>query len=153
MAVATVTRVWGSAPRPLGSRMVISSGGEVTGSVSGGCVEAAVVVEAREILEGGAPRLCRFGVSREQAWSIGLPCGGEIEVLLTPWHENLDLLCEARQRGERVVLVTMVSRDHLGRSMLLWPDGRKAGDLGSEVLSKALSGRLAELLEQGQSTL
>ena len=152
VAVATVTRVWGSAPRPLGSRMVISSRGEVTGSVSGGCVEAAVVDEVTAILEGGAPHLCSFGVTQEQAWSIGLPCGGEIEVLLTPWHPNLDLLCEARQRGDKVVLATLLSSDHLGQSMLLWPDGRKAGDLGSESLSTALSSRLPELLVQGQST-
>ena len=82
VAIATVVSVWGSAPRPRGSKMAISSGGEMVGSVSGGCVEGAVFDEAREVLETGEPKLLSFGVSDETAWSVGLSCGGKIEVFV-----------------------------------------------------------------------
>lgn len=84
VALATVVKVWGSAPRPLGSKMVISSAGEMAGSVSGGCVEGAVVEEARSVLASGEPKLVHFGVSNDSAWAVGLSCGGEIEVYIEP---------------------------------------------------------------------
>ena len=82
VAVATVVKVWGSAPRPLGSKMVISSEGEMSGSVSGGCVEGAVAEEARTVLASGEPKLVHVGVSDDRAWSVGLSCGGQIEVFI-----------------------------------------------------------------------
>ena len=82
VATATVVKVWGSAPRPLGAKMVVSSDGEMSGSVSGGCVEGAVVEETRSVLESGEPKLVHFGVSDDRAWSVGLSCGGEIEVFI-----------------------------------------------------------------------
>jgi len=82
VAVATVVRAWGSAPRPLGAKMAVSSEGEMVGSVSGGCVEGAVVEEARSVLDSGAPKLVKFGVSDDRAWAVGLSCGGEIEVFI-----------------------------------------------------------------------
>jgi xanthine/CO dehydrogenase XdhC/CoxF family maturation factor len=82
VALATVVKAWGSSPRPLGSRMAVSAGGEIAGSVSGGCVEGAVVEEARAVLESGMPRLVAYGVSDETAWSVGLSCGGQIEVFI-----------------------------------------------------------------------
>ena len=82
VAVATVVKVWGSAPRPLGSKMVVSSDGEMAGSVSGGCVEGAVAEEARAVLASGEPKLVHFGVSDDRAWSVGLSCGGQIEVFI-----------------------------------------------------------------------
>jgi xanthine dehydrogenase accessory factor len=84
VALATVVKVWGSAPRPLGSKMAVTDGGEMAGSVSGGCVEGAVYEEAQGVLERGEPKLVRFGVSDELAWSVGLSCGGEIEVFVEP---------------------------------------------------------------------
>ena len=84
VALATVVDVWGSAPRQPGSKMAIASSGEVAGSVSGGCVEGAVVEEARRVLETGEPKLVRFGVTREQAWEVGLACGGTIEIFIEP---------------------------------------------------------------------
>jgi len=82
VAVATVVKVWGSAPRRPGSRMAVSSDGEVAGSVSGGCVEGAVFEVAQEVLSSGTPRLAKFGVSDEDAFAVGLSCGGEIEVFV-----------------------------------------------------------------------
>jgi len=84
VALATVVEVWGSAPRQPGSRMAISSSGEVAGSVSGGCVENAVIEVAQGVLATGEPRLARFGVTHEQAWAVGLSCGGTIEVFIEP---------------------------------------------------------------------
>ena len=80
--LATVVKVYGSAPRPLGAKMAVSSTGDIVGSVSGGCVEGAVVEEARGVLKSGRPRLVKFGITDEQAWSVGLSCGGEIEVFV-----------------------------------------------------------------------
>ena len=81
-AIATVVKVYGSAPRPLGSKMAVSSSGDIVGSVSGGCIEGAVVQEAREVMKNGQPKLIKFGITDEQAWEVGLSCGGEIEVFV-----------------------------------------------------------------------
>lgn len=80
VAVATVVETWGSAPRPVGSHLVIDAEGTFHGSVSGGCVEGAVVAEAMEIIETGKPRMLEFGVADETAWRVGLSCGGRIRV-------------------------------------------------------------------------
>ncbi len=82
VAVATVVKVEGSAPRPVGAALAVSSGGELAGSVSGGCVEAAVVEEAQAVLSGGRPKLLRYGITDEMAWDVGLACGGTIEVFV-----------------------------------------------------------------------
>ena len=87
VAVATVVKVEGSAPRPVGATMAVSSAGELTGSVSGGCVEAAVFEEARSVLETGRPKLLRYGITDEMAWDVGLACGGTIEVFVEPVAE------------------------------------------------------------------
>ena len=83
-AIATVIETWGSAPRRAGAQMVVSGAGDMMGSVSGGCVEGAVVVEAMEALEDGAPRLLEYGVSDGDAFAVGLACGGTIKVLVEP---------------------------------------------------------------------
>ncbi|NBB70865.1 MAG: XdhC family protein [Alphaproteobacteria bacterium] len=79
-AVATVISTWGSSPRPVGSMLGVSEDGEMVGSVSGGCIEGAVVTEAMDIMEGAEPQLLSFGVSNEEAWEVGLACGGTVEV-------------------------------------------------------------------------
>ena len=84
VALATVVKVWGSAPRPPGSKMAITDSGEMAGSVSGGCVEGAVLAEAEGVLARGEAKLVSFGVSDETAWSVGLSCGGTIEVFIEP---------------------------------------------------------------------
>ena len=83
-ALATVVETWGSAPRPVGAQLAISGSGDIAGSVSGGCVEGAVVAEAMEAIEDGAARLMRFGVSDDDAFAVGLACGGTIGVLVEP---------------------------------------------------------------------
>lgn len=79
-ALATVLETWGSAPRPSGAQLAVSGAGEMAGSVSGGCVEGAVVAEAAQVIADGAPRLLEFGVADETAWQVGLSCGGRIKV-------------------------------------------------------------------------
>jgi xanthine/CO dehydrogenase XdhC/CoxF family maturation factor len=82
VALATVVDTWGSAPRPAGSSLVIADDGTFLGSVSGGCVEGAVVTEALDVIESGAPKLLEFGVADETAWNVGLSCGGTIRVFV-----------------------------------------------------------------------
>jgi xanthine/CO dehydrogenase XdhC/CoxF family maturation factor len=86
VAIATVVETWGSAPRPVGSHLVIDADGNFLGSVSGGCVEGAVVTEAADVIESGTPRMLEFGVADETAWRVGLSCGGTIRVYV----ERLD---------------------------------------------------------------
>ena len=80
VALATVVSTWGSSPRPIGSQLVIDNEGGFVGSVSGGCIEGAVIKEALEVIEDGWPRLLRYGVTNEQAWEVGLACGGTVQV-------------------------------------------------------------------------
>jgi len=80
VAIATVIDTWGSAPRPAGSHLVIDGEGNFEGSVSGGCVEGAVITEALDVIASGAPKMLEFGVADETAWRVGLSCGGRIRV-------------------------------------------------------------------------
>ena len=80
VALATVVRTWGSSPRSVGSHLAVDEGGAFVGSVSGGCIEGAVITEAQAVIAAGKPRLLDFGVSDEQAWEVGLACGGRVQV-------------------------------------------------------------------------
>ena len=82
VAIATVVDTWGSAPRPVGSHLVIDEDGRFLGSVSGGCVEGDVVTEALEVIDAGKSKMLEFGVADETAWRVGLSCGGRIKVLV-----------------------------------------------------------------------
>lgn len=82
VALATVVKTWGSSPRQPGSRLAINDAGAFVGSVSGGCIEGAVVTEALEAMEDGQPQLLEFGVSNEMAWEVGLACGGRVQVFV-----------------------------------------------------------------------
>jgi xanthine dehydrogenase accessory factor len=86
VAVATVVGVLRSAPRPVGAKMAVSSSGALAGAVSGGCVEASVAAAAEDVLATGVPVLRTFGVPDEDAWEVGLPCGGAIEVWIDRWE-------------------------------------------------------------------
>ena len=80
VAIATVITTWGSSPRPVGSQLVLDEDGRFAGSVSGGCIEGAVIAEGIEAIRDGRPRILDFGVSDEQAWEVGLTCGGKVQV-------------------------------------------------------------------------
>jgi xanthine/CO dehydrogenase XdhC/CoxF family maturation factor len=86
VAIATVVSTWGSSPRPVGSQLAVDAGGKFVGSVSGGCIEGAVIKEALDVIATGRPRLLDFGVTNEQAWDVGLACGGKVQVFV----ERLD---------------------------------------------------------------
>jgi xanthine dehydrogenase accessory factor len=112
-ALATVVETWGSAPRPVGSQLAVSGESELMGSVSGGCVEGAVVVEALESLEDGRCRILDFGVSDDEAFAVGLACGGRIRVMVEPVGKGegiepglLDELCQAREARRPVAMAT-----------------------------------------------
>jgi len=80
VALATVIATWGSSPRPVGSQLAVNDAGAFVGSVSGGCIEGAVVLEAIDVIGDGKPRRLDFGVTDEQAWEVGLACGGKVEI-------------------------------------------------------------------------
>ena len=82
VALATVVKTWGSSPRPAGAKLAVAASGAFVGSVSGGCVEGAVVGEAQEVIRDGQPRLLDFGITDDQAWEVGLACGGKIEIFV-----------------------------------------------------------------------
>lgn len=112
--LATVVQTWGSAPRRIGAQMVVSGDGQIEGSVSGGCVEGAVMVEALEALEEGKARLLEFGVSDGDAFAVGLACGGTIKVLVEPIGKVLDevvlgQLVQARSERRPVAYVCDIS--------------------------------------------
>ena len=86
VAIATVVTTWGSSPRPVGSQLAVDQDGNFVGSVYGGCIEGAVIREAVDIINTGMPKLLNFGVSNDQAWEVGLACGGKVEVFV----ERLD---------------------------------------------------------------
>jgi len=115
MALATVIATWGSAPRPRGSHMLVHQDGRFEGSVSGGCVEGAVLHAAAETIVDGRTRQLAFGVADDSAWAVGLPCGGDIALLVQPVEESafapglFDRISEARDQGRAIALTTNLS--------------------------------------------
>ncbi len=109
IALATVVQTWGSSPRQQGAKMAVNASGEITGSVSGGCVESAVAAEGLQVLKDGTPRLLHFGVADETAWQVGLACGGSLDVFverLDPDHFNfVRQLVEAEVPAATVTVV------------------------------------------------
>jgi xanthine dehydrogenase accessory factor len=119
VALATVVATRRSAPRPVGSKLAISEGGEMAGSVSGGCVESDVYEHAREVLSGGTPRLATYGISDELAVSVGLPCGGEIDVFVDEAEDTIvDRVRTVLANDERAVLFTVIEGEELGAKTL-----------------------------------
>ena len=84
VALATVVQTWGSSPRPTGSHMAVNDAGDFVGSVSGGCIEGAVVQAAQVVISAGQPKMVEFGVTNDMAWEVGLACGGKVKVFVEP---------------------------------------------------------------------
>lgn len=145
--LATVIQTWGSAPRPVGAYLVIAGNGAIEGSVSGGCVEGAVIVEALEALEVGAHRILEYGVADADAFAVGLACGGTIRILLEPVGTALPeaLLTElVNARAARQAVV--YHRD--GAEVSLHPPGRDdvAGEVEGRIVLPHLPGRSAIII-------
>lgn len=133
-AMATVLRTWGSAPHAAGASMLVSEDGRIVGSVSGGCVEAAVCAIAEEVLAGAAPRVERWGVGDEDAFAVGLTCGGTIEVLIREVGPEVPLgrIADGLATGEPVALVTPVDGGGLAVG-----GGKVTGSLGDPHADRA----------------
>ncbi|MEU3351022.1 XdhC/CoxI family protein [Streptomyces sp. NPDC037389] len=156
-AVATVVAVRGSAPRPPGAALAVDSEGTAVGSVSGGCVEGAVYELCRTALETGETLLERFGYSDEDAFAVGLTCGGELDVLVTPVRRDpvLASALSAAARGEPLALARVVTGPPgtPGRALLVRPGGRPVeGGLGGPAVLEATAARAAlALLDAGRT--
>ncbi|HDD60955.1 MAG TPA: XdhC family protein [Chloroflexi bacterium] len=150
VALATVIKTWGSSPRPAGAGMAITETGEIAGSVSGGCVEGAVIDSAMQVLRTGQPERIHFGVGDDLAWEVGLSCGGEIDVYIRQFeHKNLEIWKRALSKTNSVYLALVLagSGPYLGADLLLENSGsifsdlsRKTRDQLTEIANKELAG-------------
>ncbi|MGW3632292.1 XdhC family protein [Streptomyces sp. NPDC005122] len=159
-AVATVVAVGGSAPRQPGAALAVDTDGTAIGSVSGGCVEGAVYELCRQALEDGETVLERFGYSDEDAFAVGLTCGGVIDILVTPVRaggrarEVVAAALDAAVKGEAAALARIVSgpAELMGRALLVRPDGSYEGGLGAHPeLDRTVVGEAAAFLDAGRT--
>src|SRR5918994_424844 len=147
VALATVVATRRSAPRPVGAKLAISVQGELAGSVSGGCVENEVYEYAQEVLAGAPPRLLTYGISDDLALSVGLPCGGEIDVFVEEARRPLaDRLMQIVENSERAVVLIVLSGPDLGAELLVTEEGERIGDAPDELAESA-----PELIRRGRS--
>jgi len=144
IAVATVVGVQRSAPRAPGAKMAVSQSGEIAGGVSGGCVEGAVVEIAEQVMGGGPPQLVHFGIADSDAWDVGLPCGGEIDVWVQEYQPGR--FEEIARDGGRAAEVTVLEGPQLGAKLLIDADGGRWGSLGSPELDDEAARLADELL-------
>ncbi len=155
VAVGTVVRTWSSAPRSAGAAMLVGPGGEAVGSVSGGCVEGAVYEVADRVLGGATPSLEHYGVSDDDAFAVGLTCGGTIEVFVEAVDRDsfpgLDALADDIAGRRPVALATVTTGPGpLGAHLVVRPDGRD-GSLGSDRLDDAIADDARGMLDQGMT--
>jgi xanthine dehydrogenase accessory factor len=146
IALATVIQTWGSSPRRVGAKMAMTKSGRITGSVSGGCVEGAVVHAGIEVLENGQPQLLHFGVADETAWQVGLACGGTIEVFVQPFESGaFDTLRDSLSLGIPLVTATVVQGpdEFLGSGIIYAKTGQ---DLDQTPVAGKVDGQLEALM-------
>lgn len=142
VALATVIETWGSAPRGVGAHMALTAAAEMSGSVSGGCVEGAVVEAGIEVLEKGVAKLLKFGVADETAWDVGLACGGNIEVLVRPIDVPQFEAAKrtiAQERTFAIVYVVEGPDAILGREMLIVERGAVGGSISEGIDGQAVA--------------
>lgn len=162
-ARAVVVRTFGSAPRPEGAALLVSGDGRLAGSVSGGCVEGAAYEEVERARETGRARVIRYGISDEQAWDVGLACGGTIDVLIEP---RLDPVVEAAARALGRAVITPLPADSPGPAfgphepgageeplakLVVDVEGAMSGTTGDPALDGSLAAAAADVLERGRS--
>ena len=148
-ALATVVGVRRSAPRPPGAKMAVGSDGAVVGAVSGGCVEGQVVIAAEEVLAGGPARLLHFGIADAEAWEVGLPCGGELDVWVERFDEHgpLGAFAELAALKRRAALVTVVgASSRAGAQLLVDERDECRGTLGDPQLDEQARAHAAEVM-------
>jgi len=153
VAAATVVRVLKSAPRQPGAVMAVNDLGEVIGSVSGGCVESALYEEAQQVLQTGRPAFLHYGIADDQAFAVGLTCGGTIEVFVEriDWAEQLlPHLAHALRTERPVALVTAIGGDPMGAKLLVSAEDAM-GSTGSPGLDQAVVAEARAMLRQGQT--
>jgi len=142
LAIATVIQTWGSSPRPVGANLALTADGEMAGSVSGGCVEGAVLEAGIAVLKSARPQLLHFGVADETAWEVGLSCGGTIEVFVRPLDLDKFAILEKELRDEKIVASVVVIRGPesvLGQEMLILEGGEAVGTFGRDLDHQALN--------------
>ena len=144
LALATVVDVKRSAPRPPGAKMAVNEHGEIAGAVSGGCVEGAVVELADGVIRGAPAQLVHFGIADSEAWDVGLPCGGEIDVWIEAYKPGR--FGELTREGGRATEVTMLEGARPGAKLLVDADGVRSGSLGAPELDDEAARVGAELL-------
>jgi len=152
-AMATVVATWLSAPRQPGAAMLVSEAGEAVGSVSGGCVEGAVYEVAQEVLAGGEPQVQRYGVSDDDAFAVGLTCGGILDVFVervdSARFPELPAVVASVRRHQPVAVATLVDGPgEVGAHLVVWPD-RVVGGLGSPRLDAAVTDDVRGMLDHG----
>src|SRR5262245_4669264 len=158
VGMATVVGTWRSAPRPAGATMLVGPDGTAVGSVSGGCVEGAVYELCREAIETGQPRSQRYGVSDDDAFEVGLTCGGLIDLFVERVDRQsfpqLDEIAASISAGGPVAVVTCIEGppEKFGRRLVLWPE-RRDGTLGSARLDDAATDDARGLLASGRTGL
>jgi xanthine dehydrogenase accessory factor len=143
-AIATVVAVKKSAPRPPGAKMAVNEDGEIIGAVSGGCVEGAVIELADRVLRGEPPKLVHFGIADQEAWDVGLPCGGEIDVWVQEYQPGR--FVDIASAGGRAAEVTLMEGEAAGSKLLVEEDGSASGSLGSPDLDDQARRAAEELL-------
>jgi xanthine dehydrogenase accessory factor len=144
IALATVVDVRRSAPRAPGAKMAVNDKGEIAGGVSGGCVEGAVVEIAEGVMRGDAPQLAHFGIADSDAWDVGLPCGGEIDVWVQLYEPGR--FTEVTREGGRAAEVTLIEGARPGAKLLVEADGATSGSLGAPELDDEAARAAGELI-------
>jgi xanthine dehydrogenase accessory factor len=144
IALATVVDVKRSAPRAPGAKMAVNERGEIAGGVSGGCVEGAVVEIAEGVMRGDEPQLVHFGIADSEAWDVGLPCGGEIDVWIQRYEPGR--FTEVTRSGGRAAEVTLMDGARPGAKLLVEADGATSGSLGAPELDDEAARAAGELI-------